>query len=47
MRKYHMNKVEKEINDAEVIGLILKMGKYAVVAMCRGEEPYVVTMNYG
>ena len=26
---------------------VLKRGRYAVLAMCREQEPYIVTMNYG
>ena len=44
---YHMRRIEKQItNDAE-FRTILKNGKYATVALCREDEPYLVTMNYG
>lgn len=47
MAKYHMNKVSGEITDKEEILRLLKGGKYAVIAMCRNNEPYVVTLSYG
>jgi uncharacterized protein len=47
MAKYHMNKKEKEITDQEEIIRILNEGKYAVIAMCRDNEPYIVTLSYG
>lgn len=47
MAKYHMKKVEREITDKEEIANILKNGKYAVISMCRSNEPYIVTLSYG
>jgi nitroimidazol reductase NimA-like FMN-containing flavoprotein (pyridoxamine 5'-phosphate oxidase superfamily) len=47
MARYHMNRREKEITDAAEIRSILRFGRYATIAMCRGSEPYVLTMNYG
>jgi nitroimidazol reductase NimA-like FMN-containing flavoprotein (pyridoxamine 5'-phosphate oxidase superfamily) len=47
MRKYHMNKAEREINDPDTLVEILKRGKYAIIGMCRDKEPYVVTLSYG
>lgn len=47
MAKYHMNKVSGEITDKEEILRLLKGGKYAVIAMCRNNEPYIVTLSYG
>lgn len=47
MKKYHMRRTEKEIKEDEVIAGILKNGRYAVLSLCRNEEPYIVTMNYG
>ena len=42
-----MKKKEREITDPEELKQILKSGKYAVIAMCRKNEPYLVTLNYG
>ncbi len=45
--KYHLKKKEKEIKKQDEIFEILKRGRYAVISMCRANEPYIVTMNYG
>ena len=47
MSKYHMQKHEREIKDREIINNILNNGKYASIAMCRNNEPYIVTLSYG
>jgi len=47
MLKYHMNRKEKEITDPVVLNEIVKQGKYVMIAMCRENEPYIVTLNYG
>jgi nitroimidazol reductase NimA-like FMN-containing flavoprotein (pyridoxamine 5'-phosphate oxidase superfamily) len=38
---------EREIQDQNIIEEILLEGKYAVIAMCRDHQPYLVTLNYG
>jgi nitroimidazol reductase NimA-like FMN-containing flavoprotein (pyridoxamine 5'-phosphate oxidase superfamily) len=47
MPKYHMHKKEREIIDRQEIFQILRRGKYTTISLCRNNEPYVVTMNYG
>lgn len=47
MEKYHMNLQEREITDHQEIKTLLLQGKYAVIAMCRENLPYIVTLNYG
>jgi nitroimidazol reductase NimA-like FMN-containing flavoprotein (pyridoxamine 5'-phosphate oxidase superfamily) len=47
MAKYHMQKSEREITDANVIEQILKQGNFLTLALCRNNEPYVLTLNYG
>jgi uncharacterized protein len=47
MVKYHMNKAEREITDRAAISGILSAGMYAIIALCRDNEPYVVTLSYG
>lgn len=47
MAKYHMRKSEREITDRTELVRILKSGKYAVISMCRNNEPYIVTLSYG
>lgn len=47
MADYHMNKSENQIRDDNEIFRLLKNGKYAVISMCRNNQPYVVTLSYG
>jgi len=42
-----MRRKEKEINDKKTLLEILKNGKFTTIAMCRDNEPYVVTLSYG
>jgi uncharacterized protein len=45
--KYHMRRSERQIEDWPVLENILQRGKYAVIALCRNNEPYIVTLSYG
>ncbi|MDD3642598.1 MAG: pyridoxamine 5'-phosphate oxidase family protein [Candidatus Krumholzibacteria bacterium] len=47
MSRYHLRRREREIADPAVLRGLISTGRYAAVALCRGGEPYVVTMNYG
>lgn len=47
MGKYHMKKKEREITDRSEMSAMLRNGKYAVISMCRNNEPYIVTLSYG
>jgi len=47
MPRYHMQKTECEITTPEILEEILRRGKFAVLALCRDNEPYVLTMSYG
>lgn len=48
MKKYHLNnRPNRELTDESEITAILKNGKYAVISMCRDNEPYIVTLSYG
>jgi hypothetical protein len=47
MPKYHMYRKDREMTDPEELKQILKKGKYVIIAMCRNQEPYIVTLNYG
>jgi len=47
MTKYHMNRKEQEIAEPSVLLEIIKQGKYAVISLCRDNEPYLVALNYG
>lgn len=48
MRKYHLhNRPNRELAEKADIDRILKEGKFAVISMCRDNEPYIVTLSYG
>jgi len=47
MQRYHMQKNEREILDKRILSEILKNGKFSTISMCRNNEPYIVTLNYG
>ncbi len=47
MAKYHLRKQDREITEKSVLLEILQAGKFATLAMCRENESYIVTMNYG
>ena len=42
-----MNKKEREIANRSKLLEILRQGKYVTIAMCRDNEPYIVTLSYG
>ncbi len=42
-----MRRKEREIDNIEELNEIIMQGKYAVIAMCRDNEPYVITLSYG
>jgi nitroimidazol reductase NimA-like FMN-containing flavoprotein (pyridoxamine 5'-phosphate oxidase superfamily) len=44
---YHMRRTERAIAEPEEVAGILRRGRYVTLALCRGDEPYVVTMSYG
>lgn len=48
MQKYHLhNRPDRELTNPEEIAAILLKGKFAVISMCRNNEPYIVTLSYG
>ncbi|MFW9773886.1 MAG: pyridoxamine 5'-phosphate oxidase family protein [Candidatus Heimdallarchaeota archaeon] len=47
MAKYHLRRVEKELSDRETILEILKKEKFAIISMCKENEPYLVSLSYG
>lgn len=47
MPQYHMRRKDREIKDPAEIRQILKQGKFATIALCRKNEPYLVTLSYG
>jgi len=42
-----MRRTDHEITDESERLALLRAGKYVSIAMCRGGEPYIVTLNYG
>jgi len=47
MTVHHPRRKDKEILDREEIVRILTEGKYAVIGMANGDDPYIVTLSYG
>ncbi len=48
MRQYHLhNRPNRELINKSDIDRILSEGKFAVISMCRDNEPYIVTLSYG
>ena len=48
MKQYHLhNRPNRELTDKSDIDKILNEGKFAVISMCRDNEPYIVTLSYG
>ena len=47
MPRFHLQKKEREIKDIQGILSLIKKGKYTSIAMCRNNEPYIVTLSYG
>ena len=47
MAKYHMQKSECEITDPDIIEEIITRGKFLTLALCRRDEPYILTLDYG
>lgn len=45
--RYHLQKKEREIKDTNELLAIIKRGKYLTIALCRNNEPYIVTLSYG
>jgi uncharacterized protein len=45
--EYHVRRTDRQIEDEATLEGILLQGKYATLALCRGGEPYVVTLSYG
>lgn len=47
MERYHLRRSDKAIDESEELKRILKSQKYVTLALCKGNEPYLVTMNHG
>jgi nitroimidazol reductase NimA-like FMN-containing flavoprotein (pyridoxamine 5'-phosphate oxidase superfamily) len=42
-----MRRKDREITDRSKMLEVINSGKYAVISLCKEDEPYVVTMSYG
>jgi len=47
MTEYHLTLTEKTTTDPVFLDDILDNGEYMSLALCRGNEPYIVTLSYG
>lgn len=43
----HPRRKEKEIEDSNDINAIIASQKYITIALCKNDEPYLVTLSYG
>lgn len=44
---FHVRRKEREITNIQEIRQILKATKYITVALCKDNEPYLVSLNHG
>ena len=44
--RYHVRRRDKEIVDEEAMKKVLKSTAFVTVAMCRGDEPYLVSLSH-
>ena len=42
-----LRRKEKEIKDKDAMIAILEEAKYITIAMCKDNEPYLVTLSHG
>lgn len=47
MPRYHLRRADREIKDPAEVAELIRKGRFATVALCRENEPYVVALNYG
>jgi nitroimidazol reductase NimA-like FMN-containing flavoprotein (pyridoxamine 5'-phosphate oxidase superfamily) len=44
---YHIRRADKEITSIRILRKILKSASYVTVAMCKNDEPYLVSLSHG
>jgi nitroimidazol reductase NimA-like FMN-containing flavoprotein (pyridoxamine 5'-phosphate oxidase superfamily) len=44
---FHVRRKDREITDSATLKMVLKSTKYVTVALCMGEEPYLVSLSHG
>ncbi|MFP4344027.1 MAG: pyridoxamine 5'-phosphate oxidase family protein [Anaerolineales bacterium] len=47
METYHIRRAEKAITERAELLEIIREQKYVTLALCSGEQPYLVSVNYG
>jgi nitroimidazol reductase NimA-like FMN-containing flavoprotein (pyridoxamine 5'-phosphate oxidase superfamily) len=47
MMKYHVRRKDKEISEVSVLQTILKTTQYVTIAMCKENQPYLVSLSHG
>jgi uncharacterized protein len=47
MSSFHVRRTDREITDQQELRAILKTAKYVTIAMCRQNEPYLVSLSHG
>jgi uncharacterized protein len=47
MERYHLRRADKALEDYAELKGILRAQKFVTLALCREDEPYLVTMNHG
>jgi nitroimidazol reductase NimA-like FMN-containing flavoprotein (pyridoxamine 5'-phosphate oxidase superfamily) len=45
--RYHIRREDKEFKNPEKLRRVLRDAKHVTVAMCRDNEPYLVSLNHG
>lgn len=46
MDSYHMNRIDRQISEKAEIFEIIDRNSFMTLALCRDNEPYIVTVNY-
>ncbi len=44
---FHVRRKDREITDPEIMRKVLKSTKYVTVALCKENEPYLVSLSHG
>ncbi len=44
---FHVRRRDREITDATEMRQVLKATKYVTIALCMGDEPYLVSLSHG
>ena len=44
---FHVRRKDREITDPEILRKVLKSTKYVTVALCKENEPYLVSLSHG